>query len=87
MEQEVKRAPSLFRRLLPVASPRTTYAISGFEHTPARMALMKCRQPRHGAADAAENRIWRAHISLQRAATMWWPGRPRDGKCAASVTQ
>ena len=89
LDEAVKRDPSFFDAYCQLAyAHEQLYAISGFDHTPARLALAEAAGTSRdtAAARCCRNAFGARELSLQRAARLC--RRPRRiGNCAASVTQ
>ena len=78
LDEAVKRDPSFFDAYCQLAyAHEYLYATGGFDHTPARLALVKPRcKPRHGCGRMLPKRIWLEHnISITGCATMPAPSR------------
>jgi tetratricopeptide (TPR) repeat protein len=89
LDEAVKRDPSFFDAYCQLAlRTNTLYAVRGFDHTPARLALAEAAAASRdtAAAGCCRNAFGARTISLLRAARLC--RRPRRiGDCAASVTQ
>ena len=89
LDEAVKRDPSFFDAYCQLARAHGyLYAVTGTDHTPARLALAEAASASRdtAAAGCCRNAFGARTISLLRAARLYWrPGRIGDR--AASVTQ